>query len=106
MSSPFPKNSRYAQVPTTQLVRADGTAISFLKRRIVPDPSRFTTIVTHSVSSGERLDNITAAYIDDPELFWRICDANRTIRPADLTGELGDTIDITLPEGVAGPSRA
>lgn len=106
MKTPFTATSRYAAIATTQLVRDDGTTITFLRRRVVPDPSRFTTLVVHSVSQGERLDNITAAYLDDPEQFWRLCDANRTLRPADLTADVGDSIDVTLPEGIAGPRRA
>ena len=106
MKSLFSATSRYAAVATTQLVRDDGTVVAFLRRRIVPDPSQFTTLVVHSVSSSERLDNITAAYIDDPEQFWRLCDANRALRPAELTDTLGETIDITLPQGIAGPRRA
>jgi len=40
------------------------------------------------------------------DLFWRLCDANRAVQPAELTAEVGETIDITLPEGIAGPRRA
>lgn len=101
MKSPFPTTSRYAEVETTQLVRADGTAIAVLRRRFVPDPARFETLVEHPVAEGERLDNITAVFLDDPEQFWRLCDANRALRPAELTEQLGQTIRITLPEGLS-----
>jgi hypothetical protein len=54
------------------------------------------------VTQGERLDNITARYLDDPQQFWRICDANRAMRPGDLTAGIGRRLRITLPEGVPG----
>lgn len=103
---PFPPSSRYAAVGTTVLVRDDGTEVAYVRRRFVPDPSRFETLAEHSVSEGERLDNLTATYLDDPEAYWRLCDANRAIRPTELTDELGGQIRITLPEGFAGPRDA
>lgn len=106
MKTSFPASSRYATIETTKLVRPDGSEVPYLKRRFVPDPSRFETLHEHPVAQGERLDNLTAAYIEDPELYWRICDANRAIRPTELTDELGGKIRITLPEGIAGPRDA
>ena len=98
----FPPTSRYAQVPTALLVRADGTAVSYLRRRFVPSADRFATLVEHSVMQGERLDNIAAQYLGDPEQFWRLCDANSALRPAELTERVGRRIRITLPEGIPG----
>ena len=55
---------------------------------------------------GDRLDNITAKYLGDPEQFWRMCDANGAIRPDELTETIGNTIRITLPQGIPGPKNA
>jgi hypothetical protein len=106
VKSPLPPSSRYAAVETAETTRADGTRLVYLRRRFVPDPSRFETLALHPVAAGERLDNITAAYLDDPEQFWRLADANRALDPAELTLRLGRRIRITLPQGVAGPRRA
>jgi hypothetical protein len=54
----------------------------------------------HSVAEGERLDNITAQYLGDPEQFWRLCDANDAMRPEELTETVGRRLRITLPEGI------
>ena len=54
------------------------------------------------VTEGDRLDNITAAHLGDPEQFWRICDANRAMRPDELTRGLGRRLRITLPDGIPG----
>ena len=54
----------------------------------------------HVVTQGERLDHIAARYFGDPELFWRLCDANRAMRPEELTETIGRRLGITLPEGV------
>jgi hypothetical protein len=47
------------------------------------------------VADGERLDLIAARFLGDPEQFWRLCDANRTLRPEDLE-VAGQSIQIPL----------
>lgn len=106
MTSNFPPTSRYALTPTTSLVRADGTMVTYLKRRFVPAPENFALLQWHRVMQGERLDNITAKYLGDPEQFWRLCDANRALRPQELTGTIGKQLRITLPEGIPGVPHA
>jgi hypothetical protein len=59
----------------------------------------------HVVTQGERLDNITALYLGDPEQFWRLCDANAAMQPEELE-EISRRLRITLPEGVPGVSNA
>ena len=53
-----------------------------------------------AVTQGDRLDNITAKFLGDPEQFWRVCDANNAMRPDELTEIIGRTLRITLPEGI------
>lgn len=102
--SPFPPASRYSGIDTTQLVTADGRTITYLLRRFVPLPDQFTLLQEHTVTEGDRLDNLAAQYLGDPELFWRLCDANNAIRPEELTETVGRTLRITLPEGIPGGS--
>ena len=96
----FPINSRYYGIATVTVETQDGKQIIFLRRRFVPPPERFDLLTEHTVSEGERLDNITALYLGDPEQFWRVCDANGVIRPEELTETVGRKIRITLPEGI------
>jgi nucleoid-associated protein YgaU len=102
MAAPFPPTSRYHLTETAQLQRADGQAIAYLRRRILPSPERFTVLTEHTVVQGDRLDNLTAQYLGDPEQFWRICDANTVLRPNELTETVGRRLRITLPEGFSG----
>jgi hypothetical protein len=102
----FPPTSRYALTPTTSLVRADGTVVTYLKRRLVPAPENLALLQWHRVAQNERLDNITARYLGDPEQFWRLCDANRALRPEELTETIGKPLRITLPEGIPGVPHA
>ena len=78
----------------------------FLKRRFLPQPESYSLLQEHVVSEGDRLDNLTARYLGDPEQFWRICDANRAMRPDELTETIGRRLRITLPEGIPGTPNA
>ncbi|WP_186294292.1 LysM domain-containing protein [Bradyrhizobium guangdongense] len=99
----FPPTSRYYGLDTTALTSADGRTIKYLRRRFVPQASRFATIKEHVVADNDRLDNLSARYIGDAELYWRLCDANNAIRPDELIETIGRTLRITLPEGVPAP---
>jgi hypothetical protein len=104
----FPPTSRYAPIETAKIEDAEGVETIYLRRRFVPPPERFALLTEHVVTQGERLDNITAQHLDDPEQFWRICDANRAMRPNDLVEhsdgqtKIGARLRITLPEGISG----
>ena len=96
---PFPPTSRYYGIETATLKTADGRTVIYLRRRFVPSPEDFALLQSHLVTQGERLDNTTARYLNDPEQFWRLCDANRALRPDELTERVGRQLRITLPEG-------
>jgi hypothetical protein len=102
----FPPTSRYALTATATLERPDGTKIVYLTRRFVPQPERFATLQWHQVKQSERLDNIAASYFGDPEQFWKLCDANRALKPEDLVATIGRKLRITLPEGIPGVPHA
>ena len=99
-ANPFPPNSRYHGVPTATIASPDGRTIVYVTRRFVPAPERFAVVQEHAVAQGDRLDNIAAQYLGDPEQFWRLCDANAALRPQELTETIGQLILITLPEGM------
>jgi hypothetical protein len=98
----FPITSRYYSTPTATLETTDGQTIAYLKRRIVPPPERFELLQEYIVKADDRLDNVAAAFLDDPEQFWRIADANNAMQPDDLTQAPGRVLRITLPEGIPG----
>lgn len=98
-NSYFAPTSRYYGLEVVIYKRDDGTEVPYLRRRFIAQPEEFQTISEHRVSENERLDNIAYKYLGDPEMFWRICDANAAISPDELTHEPGKIIRITLPEG-------
>lgn len=106
MNTFFPSASRYAGIETAMLEDDDGKVTVYLRRRFLPPPERFALLQEHEVKQSERLDNITALYLDDPTQFWRLCDANRAMWPDDLTAVIGRRLRITLPEGIPGAPHA
>ncbi|MBI4784761.1 MAG: LysM domain-containing protein [Oscillatoriophycideae cyanobacterium NC_groundwater_1537_Pr4_S-0.65um_50_18] len=99
--NPFPVTSRYYAIEIAQLNLAGDRPIAYLRRRLISPPERFALLQEHQVVEGDRLDNIAAQYLGDPEQFWRICDANAAIRPQELE-EVSRRLRITLPEGIPG----
>jgi hypothetical protein len=102
----FPMTSRYYGIATETLTTPDGRVIVYLQRRFLPAPDRFALLQEHQVTDGERLDTIAGKYLNDPQAFWRIADANRAMRPDDLTDPPGRRLRITLPEGIPGAPNA
>ncbi len=101
----FPPSSRYYGIETATLEKDDGTPAVYLRRRFCPQPDQLALLNEHEVVQGDRLDNLAATYIGDPEQFWRICDANGVMRPDELTETAGRRIRITLPQGIPGMSN-
>ena len=98
----FPPNSRYHSTAVIRAKLADGVERAWLAQRFPPDPATLATLEIHEVKAGERLDNIAAARLGDPEQFWRLCDANRAMRPDALTETPGRRLRVPLPEGMTG----
>lgn len=97
---PFPPNSRYNAIPLLAHALADGRTLPYLARRFVPPVERFTSMQTHRVIDGDRLDNLAARYLGDPEQYWKLCDANGALRPDALVEAIGRSLQIALPEGI------
>jgi hypothetical protein len=102
----FPPSSRYHGAETAEWLAPDGKMIAYLRRRFVPAPEQLAQLAEHTVEQGDRLDNLAARYLGDPELFWRLCDANAALRPDELTEEVGRRLRITLPAGMPGGQHA
>ena len=101
----FAPNSRYHTLPTVQYTDATGRKIPYLPRRFIPQPEAFALLTEHGVQEGDRGDLLAARYLGDPELAWRLFDANVVLDPAQLTAHAGSRVRITLPAGVPAPEH-
>jgi hypothetical protein len=96
----FGNQSRYFNLETSELVTPEGRKLVYVKRRFLPAKAEAVPLAGHFVGAGDRLDNITARYLRDPEQFWRIADANDATRPEELTQEPTRLLVIPLPREV------
>ena len=100
---PFPPESRYHGIPVIESRLPDGRPVRYVGRRFVPRGSSHAQVAQHTVVGGDRLDNIAATHLGNPELFWRVCDANDALRPLDLVTTPGRHLRIAMPPGVPAP---
>ena len=93
----FAVTSRYYGITTATWSAGDHDLV-YVRRRFLPPAAASTMLVEHPVVQGDRLDNITARYLGDPEQFWRVCDANNAMHPDEMTAEIGRRLRIPLPQ--------
>lgn len=97
----FTPESRYAGLEDTVLdvTGPDGTtrAVTYRRRRFLPPVDAGATMAVHRVVAGDRLDLLAFTYLGDATAFWRLCDANPVLRPAELLAEPGSTFRVALP---------
>ena len=93
-SSSFPPTSRYFGIGQAVIETATANPIVYLRRRIIPIAVQTEPLNEYSIVDGDRLDNIAATYIGDPEQFWQIADFNNAIKPEELTDEIGKKIKL------------
>ena len=74
----FEPSSRYNDIETAKMTvtdsRGEPRVVSYKRRRFVPSGATITTLAEHTVAQGDRLDNLAARFVGDPEQVWRICD--------------------------------
>jgi hypothetical protein len=102
---PANPNSRYYGATVESLVLPSGVMVQYLKRRIIPSASIYTSLQNYTVIDGDRTDNLAAKYLGDPTLYWLICDANTSLDPDALTSQPGSTIQIPLGAGIPAGAR-
>ena len=92
----FMPTSRYSPLEVAESTSPAGRIIRYVRRRFIPLTAP-TPLAHHTVAAGDRLDNVTARYLGDPEQFWRVADANRAERAADLVAVAGRVLVIPMP---------
>ena len=101
MTNPYAPNSRYYSLIIRERTNADGVTEAFVARRIIPAMARYRALDRHRTDGDERIENLSADYLGDPELYWRICDANGDEDPGMATQPISRLITIPLPLEIA-----
>jgi hypothetical protein len=94
----FSPKSRYASLPGRDYTFSDGKTVRYISRRFLPESSSMPLLAEVTTLQGDRPDLISAKTLGDPEQFWRICDANNTIDPIELTAEPGRIVRVPVPQ--------
>jgi hypothetical protein len=93
----FDAASRYADLKTLIYTRpSDGRQIPYVARRIPAPSTSAGGMAETTVRHGERADLVTARTLGNPELFWRICDANEIQNPFDMPDRAGQRLLVPL----------
>ena len=94
----FEHTSRYYALEVATLTTPDGFSVRYVRRRFLPHGESLPLLGEVTVTEGERLDQIAARTLGDPEQYWRICDANDAMRPHDLIATVGGLLRIPVPQ--------
>jgi nucleoid-associated protein YgaU len=98
----FAPNSRYNGVATLELKRGDARTVAYVARRFIGAFESLVVVQEHAVVQGDRLDLLAAQILGDAEQWWKIADANPTLRPEELTAAPGRIVRIAAPAGFDG----
>ena len=94
----FDPGSRYYALEKATYTTKEGKEIAYIRRRFCPQADTLSTLIEVTVNDGDRLDQIAAKTIGNPEHFWRICDAQNAMNPEELTQKPGRSLTIPIPE--------
>lgn len=100
----FAVTSRYYGLGQQQLTLPDGRTVTYLQRRFAPRPDSLADLGSYVVRPLDRIDLIAYRALGDPELSWRVADANGAMQPQELETPAGRRLRITLPPNVPGGS--
>lgn len=92
----FTRGSRYESIAESDFTMPDGRSVRYKLIRFLPAGGGAAGYI---VDQGDRPDLASWRIAQDPETFWRLCDANWTMRPAELTAVAGGRILIPRPNG-------
>lgn len=106
MTDRFPVNSRYHGIQLRSRTAPDGTIETFVGRRIIPAMERYRALDRRRTLNNDRIDGVAADSFGDPELYWRICDANGEAEPANATEPTNRLLVIPLPLEIADDGNA
>jgi hypothetical protein len=94
----FSATSRYANLEIAKWSAPDGRVFPYVRRRFLPLLSE-EPYLEHEITQGDRLDNLTARYLGDPEQYWRVCDVNSAMQPDQLTAIVGRRVRVISEKG-------
>ena len=101
----LPRTSRYHGTPIGHYrmpgADPDGASVAFFGRRLCPHSFDLQPLYTYRVTAADqRRDLIAARQLGDPELWWKLADANDVIDPSTITEPVGRLLVIATQKAV------
>jgi hypothetical protein len=91
----FDSDSRYSQLTPLTVPGPAGTPVQIAPIRLIPGT---TPVIARRIKLGDRPDLLAYEFYKEPQLFWRIADANEVMRPSELIATPGSLIGIPTKE--------
>jgi len=82
----FDRDSRYSKLKPITVNGPNGTPVRIVPIRFI---AAATPVIARRIKQGDRPDLLAYEFFKEPQLFWRIADANEVMRPSELTATLG-----------------
>jgi len=91
----FDPDSRYANLTPLTVISPNGTVVQIVPIRFIAPAN---VVISRRIRQGDRPDLLAYEFYKEPQLFWRIADANEVMRPRELVSDPGSLIGIP-PKG-------
>jgi hypothetical protein len=91
----FDTDSRYSQLRPLTVTGPNGSPVQIVPIRFI---AATTPIMSRRIQQGDRPDLLAYEFYKEPQLFWRIADANEAMRPSELVATPGSLIGIPTKE--------
>ena len=97
----FERDSRYHDLETAMWGEEGARKVPYKRRRFLPQGRTLPVLAQLEVEEPGRLDLLADRALGNPRAFWRICDAEDALDPAELADTPGRRLRVPVPEGGA-----
>jgi len=91
----FDLDSRYSKLTPLTVPGPNGTPVQIVPIRFI---AAANPVIARRIRQGDRPDLLAYEFYKEPQLFWRIADANEVMRPSEMVSNLGGLIGIPTKE--------
>jgi nucleoid-associated protein YgaU len=87
----FGADSRYAKLKPITVIGANGKPVQIVPIRFIGSAD---SVLSRRIRQDDRPDLLAYEFYKEPQLFWRIADANEVMRPGELVSYTGSLIGV------------
>jgi hypothetical protein len=91
----FDPDSRYANLQPLTVAGPNGNPVQIVPIRFIASTD---AVISRRIAQGDRPDLLAYEFYKEPQLFWRVADANEVMRPSELVADPGSLIGIPTKE--------